>query len=136
LSKFLEPLRVELIDDGDTWQVLEPFDYDIGEVGGEKIEVPEGTITDFGSVPKPLWGLISPIGKATRGFVLHDYCYQVQIYTRSKCDKILLEALGVLGVSWLKRRAIYVGVRLGGWIPWNKHSRELKKEQNNAKQSN
>ena len=38
MSQFLEPLKVELVDDGDMWRVLEPMDYDIGEVGGEKIE--------------------------------------------------------------------------------------------------
>lgn len=124
MSRFLEPLRVELIDDGDTWQVLEPFDYDIGAPGGEKIEVPIGTITDFGSVPRPLWGLISPIGRATRAFVLHDYLYQVQTYIRSKSDSILLEALGVLGVGWFKRWTIYLGVRAGGWLAWRTHEKE------------
>lgn len=127
MSKFLDPLKVELVDDGDLWQVLEPFDYDIGAPGGEKIEVPMGTFTDFGSVPKALWGIISPIGRATRGFLLHDFCYQVQVYTRSKCDEILLEALGVLGVNFVKRWTIYLGVRTGGWIPWNQHKKEKEK---------
>jgi hypothetical protein len=107
------------------------MDYDIGFPGGEKIEVPMGTVTDFGSIPKPLWGIISPIGNATRAFVLHDFLYQVQTYTRFKSDNILLEAMGVLGVNWLKRWTIYLGVRAGGWIPWNQHQKELKHDKPN-----
>ena len=130
MSKFLEPLKVELIDDSYNWRVLEPFDYDIGEVGGEKIVVPMGTITDFGSVPRLFWNIIPPIGPATRGFVLHDYLYQIQTYTRSKSDSILLEALGVLGIKWFKRWSIYLGVRSGGWLAWNSHTKELKDKKN------
>jgi hypothetical protein len=127
MSKFLEPLKVELIGDGDTWKVLESFDYDIGQPGGEKITVPEGTLTDFGSIPRPLWGIISPIGNATRAFVLHDYNYQSQVYTRFKCDNILLESMGVLNVGKLKRIAIYLGVRCGGWVAWSIHKKENEK---------
>src|SRR4051812_49086074 len=98
------------------------MDYEVGRVGsGEKIVVPVGMTTDFGSVPHVLWWLISPIGPATRAFVLHDYLYQRQIYTRMKSDQILLEAMGVLGVAWGTRWAIFIGVRTGGWMPWNQH---------------
>jgi len=128
MSQFLEPLKVELMNDGDLWMVLEEMDYEVGNVGsGEKIEVPMGMMTDFGSVPKPLWGIISPIGRATRGFVLHDYLYQQQTYTRFKSDNILLEALEVLGLNWFKRWSIYLGVRAGGWVAWNGHTKEKNK---------
>lgn len=124
MSRFLEPLDVTT-EDGCIWTVNEPMDYEVGSVGsGEKITVPKGQTTDFGSVPQALWWIISPIGRATRAFVLHDYLYTVQKYSRIKSDQILLEAMGVLRVPWLRRHAIYRGVRLGGWMAWAQHKKE------------
>lgn len=124
MSRFLEPLNVTT-EDGCIWTVNEPMDYEVGSLGsGEKIEVPVGQKTDFGSVPQALWWLLSPIGLGTRAFVLHDYLYTIQKYTRAKSDAVLLEALGVLGVPWLKREAIYMGVRAGGFAAWNQHKKE------------
>lgn len=130
MAGFLNHLDVRLLEDGKTWKTLEAFDYDIGKIGGQKIIVPAGTLTDFGSVPQVLWSLISPIGKATRPFVLHDFLYKKQQFSRAFSDFILLEALGVVGEPWLKRRAIYYGVRSGGWIAWSAHKKanEAKKK--------
>lgn len=124
MSRFLEPLDVTTLD-GITWTVNEPMDYEVGSVGsGERIEVPKGQTTDFGSIPHIFWNLVSPIGKGTRAYVLHDYLYTVQVYTRKKSDDVLLEALGVLGVSWLTRWAVYIGVRAGGMFAWEQHRRQ------------
>lgn len=122
MSGFLDPLKVELVNDGAIWRTLEKMDYDIGEIGsGIKICVPQGTLTDFGSVPQILWSLISPIGPATRAYVLHDFLYHKQALSRGMSDYILLEALEVLGLPLWHRRAVYTGVRLGGWLAWAKH---------------
>lgn len=128
MSRFLEPLDVTT-EDGIIWTVKEPMDYEIGNVGsGEKIEVPIGQKTDFGSVPQILWNVLPPIGLATRAFVLHDYLYTAQIYTRLKSDNVLLEAMVVLGVNPVKRWFIYAGVRMGGWSAWNGHKAENEKK--------
>lgn len=125
MSRFLEPLYVTT-EDGIIWTLHESMDYEVGSLGsGEKIDVPVGTTTDFGSVPQALWWLISPIGLATRPYVLHDYLYQTQIYSRAKSDSILLEALEVVGVKWITRWTTYLGVRSGGWMAWNGHKREI-----------
>ena len=124
MSGFLNPLKVELLDDGVTWKTLESFDYDIGEVGGQKIIVPAGTLTDFGSVPQLFWNIISPIGKATRPYVLHDHLYKRQQFSRAMSDFVLLEALDVVGVNFVKRQSIYYGVRCGGWVAWSKHKKD------------
>jgi Protein of unknown function (DUF1353) len=127
MEHFLGPLILEPQDDGVYWKVVTEFDYDIGEVGGEKIMVPAGFMTDLGSVPQILWNLIPPIGKPLRGYVLHDWLYSAQPYTRKKSDDILLEAMGVAGVNSMKRWAIYLGVRMGGGYAWdeNKQKNEL-----------
>lgn len=133
MSRFLEPLDVTT-EDGLVWTVNEPMDYEVGSLGsGEKIEVPKGQKTDFGSVPQALWWLISPIGLATRAYVLHDYLYTTQPYTRLKSDQILLEALGVLGVNSIKKWLIFSGVRVGGWYAWESHRKENLARQYQAK---
>ena len=39
--------------------------------------------------------------------------------TRKWADHIFLEAMGVLGVAPWRRRLMYWGVRLFGWLAWN-----------------
>ncbi|MBL0320312.1 MAG: DUF1353 domain-containing protein [Alphaproteobacteria bacterium] len=128
MSSFTEKLIVSPEKDGIMWRLEREFTYDVGELGGnEKIVVPEGFLTDFGSIPKIFWNIVSPIGKATAAFVLHDYLYMTQERSRLVSDAILLEALEILGVNWLQRFLIYNGVRVGGWLPWNNHKKENKK---------
>ena len=125
MSRFLEPLDVTT-EDGVTWTVNEPMDYEVGSVGsGERIEVPKGQQTDFGSIPRIFWNIVSPIGQGTRAYVLHDYLYTVQMYGRRKSDDILLEALGVLGVSWFTKYTVYWAVRAGGFVAWAVPGRPL-----------
>jgi hypothetical protein len=124
MSHFLDPLVLEPQDDGVMWKVVTPFEYDIGKVGGEKIEVVAGFLTDLGSVPQIFWNLIPPIGKPLRAYVLHDWLYAKQLFSRAKSDSVLLEAMGVCGVSWFKRWAIYSAVRVGGWLAWRSHQKQ------------
>lgn len=85
--------------------------------------VPIGFITDGASIPKIFWSLVgSPFtGLYRRAALIHDYLYFTQTTKRSYADKVFLEAMKVLGVSWWKRRLMWVAVRVGGWRPWNKH---------------
>lgn len=122
MSSFTEPLVVTPLPDGRMWRLEKPFTYDVGELGGpDSIVVPQGFITDFGSVPQALWWIVSPIGKALGGYVLHDYLYATQTRSRLVSDAILLEALEVLGVNRFQRWLIFRGVRLGGWVAWGKN---------------
>lgn len=121
MSSFTTPIRVEALDDGYHWKLLEAFVYDIGELGGaDNIVVPAGFVTDMGSVPHFLWGIIDPWGKASKAFLIHDFLYETRLRSRLVSDAILLEGMEVLGVNWLKRKLIYNGVRIGGWFAWNK----------------
>lgn len=125
MSSFTSPLTVTPLADGKTWKLVTPFVYDVGELGGtDSISVPAGFETDFGSVPQIFWGIVSPIGKALGGYVLHDYLYATQERTRLVSDAILLEALEVIGVNWFQRWLIYRGVRVGGWVAWRKNKKK------------
>lgn len=96
------------------------FEYHVGsEDSSEIIAIPKGFITDGASIPKFAWSILGgPLGKYAPAAVVHDYLYQKQIYTRSKSDVIFLEAMQVLGVGWLKRRTMWLAVRIFGWICW------------------
>ena len=138
MSGFLTPLRTEYID-GKKWLVTEPFSYHLGEPDGEEVVAIEaGFITDFASIPRMLWTAWPPTGKYGKAAVIHDKLYQdaivmsltplrdvwtgnKRVINRGEADKLLLEAMEVLGVGYMTRGTIYSGVRLGGWWSWRKH---------------
>lgn len=123
MSSFTE-MAVTPLNDGINWKLLKSFTYDVGKLGGsDRIKVPRGFKTDFGSAPRFLWGIVSPIGKAIGGFVLHDYLYATQERSRLVSDAILLEAMEICNVNWFQRTLVYRGVRLGGWVSWKAHTK-------------
>ncbi len=121
MSSFVTPVKLEMLDDGYHFKLLETFVYHIGELGSkDNITVPAGFVTDMGSVPKLFWNIVDPWGKASKAFLIHDWLYETKERSRLVSDAILLEAMEVLGVNWFKRNLIYRAVRLGGWVSWSK----------------
>lgn len=124
MSSFTTPLVVTPEDDGRMWRLVEPFDYVEGDLAtGRKIEVPKDFVTDFASIPRVFWDLLPPWGRYGKAAVLHDFLYSTALFERSHCDRIFLEAMEVLDVPLLTRRAIFLGVRVGGWVAWDAHRR-------------
>lgn len=117
------------------WKLIRSFIY-ISKLGG-KIEAPIDFVSDGASIPRFAWIIVgSPwSGVFPYAAVIHDFLYSKlgkldnKTYTRYQCDKIFLEAMRVLGVSWWKRRIMYRAVRMWGWIPWRNHAykKEAKK---------
>lgn len=89
-----------------------------------KIVVPAKFITDLASIPQFLWNILPPIGAYDAAAVVHDYLYLYNGFTRKQADDVLNEAMGELEVIAWKRRLIYAGVRVGGWLPWNRYRRD------------
>lgn len=124
MSSFTDQL--DLRDLGDrTFQLLSSFRFFIdAENSNECIFVPEGFITDFASVPRPLWSILPPYGRHGKAAVIHDGLYKTKglfgKYTRKQCDRIFLTGMEVLNVQLLTRRTMYSGVRIWGWYEWNK----------------
>lgn len=133
MSSFTNALDVEFID-GKNWRVIHTFVYDIGDLGsGKSVVIPEGFITDFASIPRGLWNVLPPTGGYGKAAVVHDYLYRggyittilgnVETHnnpTRAETDAILKEAMDVSGVGRVTRWTIWAGVRVGGWLAWNK----------------
>jgi|SRR3990167_2545512 len=120
MSSFTEPLTVTKITGG-KWRVARAFRYYVGAEGSNDfIDVPEGYETDFASVPRGLWNILPPDGTYSQAAVLHDFLYGKRLRPRKECDKIFLEAMKVLKVSWWKRRLMYRAVRIFGGLAWGK----------------
>ena len=89
-------------------------------------DVPAGFPTDLASIPKILWNILHPVGRYDAAAVVHDYLYAHGLLngkpiTRAQADAILNEAMTVCGVGKVTRFLIYAGVRIGGWVVWNKY---------------
>lgn len=79
------------------------------------IKVPAGFKTDFGTIPLLFQSIISPVGKPTKSFVVHDYlCYLSHqgLLKRSLADRVFLECMKIQKVNIIKRMVIYLSVRV------------------------
>lgn len=109
-----------------TFQLEEEMVYWEGADEGEgfAIRVPKGFVTDFASIPRIFLNILPKLDTHRRAAILHDYLYATEgigIYSRAKCDSIFLEAMKVLGVPFMKRWAMYLAVRSGGFKAWDYH---------------
>ena len=128
VSRFTEILTVSPLADGRTWVTRKEFGYDIGVEGSDNtVDVPIGFMTDFASVPRPLWAVLPRWGKYGNAAVIHDYCYWEQKRSRKESDGIFREAMQVLKVPMWKTLLMYYAVRLGGGLAWSGNKRLRKK---------
>lgn len=102
--------------DGVNWTFARRFAAHDSILGD--ICIPEGFVTDLGSIPKIFQNLISPEGKPLRGYVLHDWLYAVQKCKRADADALLFRAFKAVGEKAWKRWVVYIALRLGGWGAW------------------
>ncbi len=125
-TEFSAPLQVQYdasasrILGADHWRVCRPFRFYLGGRDTDRwVYVPAGYLTDGASVPRAFWSMIPPWGSYGQAAVVHDIvCEYLSItvdgqpvrVTRRQCDEILLEAMTVLGVPAIKRKAIYGAV--------------------------
>lgn len=124
---FVTPLRGELLECKWThtkWKILEPLIY-VTHITDtpQLIYVRPGFVTDLASVPRlPLVFLLA--GRLSHEpAVIHDWCYYKQLFPRSVCDKIFLEAMGTKNVNPIMAGAMYSGVVVGGWRAYNRYGR-------------
>jgi hypothetical protein len=120
MSKFLDSLCVTEIDDS-VFEVCDhPFRYQ-SDVAGMLFTAPVGFYTDFASVPR-IGIIYAMLGDtAHEPAVIHDWLYYSALVPRATADKVLFEAMNVIGLPWWRRYPIYWGVRLGGWYAWDQH---------------
>ena len=114
MSKFLDKLDVELLNDGDnTWRLFSDMRYESCLLK-KTFTVPKGFKTNFASVPRLPFAYLLFGGVANQAAVVHDYLYSSGEVTRSQADAVLREASKTSGVNWFQRNAMWLGVRVAG----------------------
>lgn len=102
------------------------------------LRIPAGFLCDGASNPWFLWSVtgIPPDGVHRLAALYHDYIYRYSgdlpggsffrdgirsrtTWTRKQTDRFFACLLRETGVGKFRRRTMYLGVRLGGWLPWN-----------------
>lgn len=101
------------------------------------ILIPKDFVFDGASIPRPLWGVLSPVGLLLIPGLIHDYGYKHQqlwqeTYTnqrkpymeganRAEWDRLFKE-IGeeVNGFAVIDYLA-WLALRLFGWLPWRQH---------------
>lgn len=123
MSLFTGPLAIEEAHvDSDYWRLLTPLAYEIGAVGsGVFVTAETGFVSDGASIPWPINIIFPRWGRRyRRPAVIHDKCCRMinqgtplaECPTRTKADRIFLEAMTVCGVSAPVRYAFYLAVRI------------------------
>jgi len=95
------------------------------------VSIPEGYITDFASVPRWLWPLIPPHGRAAGPSVLHDFMYTSKLFSawltddgaRAAADLVFYHKLREIGIKKWQAKAMYWAVRLFGKKRYGNDSR-------------
>lgn len=123
MPRFLDPLCLTEISDSIFEICDHPFRYQ-SDLVKDVIVAPIGFYTDFASVPR-IGIVYAMLGDtAHEPAVIHDWLYYSALTDRATADKVLLEAMGVIGLPWWRRWPIYAGVRVGGWYAWNDHRKK------------
>jgi hypothetical protein len=80
------------------------------------------TITDFASVPRFFWRIISPFDDDVRlPALVHDDMYTRQIWKKETADLVFREALIAHGAPAWKVNAMFQAVNWFGRKAWNDH---------------
>lgn len=95
-------------------KVVKAFSYYYKEKDGERLEIPEGFISDGATVPRILWCFFPPISEYAYAAILHDYMYDNAIKTKKEADKVLYHAMRILGYPKWKAKLFYYCVRVFG----------------------
>ena len=127
MSQFTEGLIAKWVPEAGKFKVYIAFDYHVGsEDSDEVIHVEEGYMTDLASIPWFARWAIPKLDRHAQAAVVHDKCYQFQLYSQKRCDEIFLEAMEVLKVAKWKRILMYRALRIGGWVAYNNAGKKLR----------
>lgn len=118
------------------WEVSENWFYDLPN--GKRIVIPKGFVFDGASIPKPLWGFLSPTGLLMVAGLIHDYSYRYAYLwaiddtgnaykykykkgTRQDYDELFKKVnIAVNGMVVVDTVATWM-LKAFGHIAWNKH---------------
>lgn len=102
---------------GRRWQLIEPFSF---SVDSQEFTVPVGFWTDFASVPRIIWPIISPY-ELGYGPIPHDFGYFTGIGNKDYWDLVLLSCMELDKIKEWRRNAAYRAVQWFAGGVWNKY---------------
>lgn len=135
VNRVLDRIQVEPVwPKYKTWLLLTTFEYRLGsDDGSEFVRVEAGFVTDFASIPRPLWWLWPPSqGPYLAATLVHDCLYKTgyvvnretgarRTINRGEADDVMKEIMEVCETPLATKRGLFRGVRLGGWLAWARH---------------
>lgn len=103
-----------------TGEIVLMQDYAV-EVCGRFVLVPKGFASDGMSVPRLLWGVISPQydPRTLAPSVVHDWLYTVHIVSRREADEWFKSALLANGFGTVRTWLVFCAVRVFGETHWS-----------------
>ena len=146
MSNFTNSLKTEWLPKerwyhSQRWKITESYDFYMrdletyGKVGNVYCHVAKGTISDLASIPWALRWLIPKVGLDSQAAVVHDCIYKSGTMSmqepsgrimpvnvsRHMADRAYKIGMDVLGVSKVRSEPIYRGLRMGGFVVWNRY---------------
>jgi hypothetical protein len=82
---------------------------------GQTVVIPKGFVTDIATVPRLLWGIVSPSGRHDLACIVHDYLLESG-WPRGEADRELLRLLLLSRVHPAKAYLMYHCARLYGCL--------------------
>ena len=118
------PPPLWLLAGGEEWAPDSPYARP-SKVLGTVLVFPTGQPSDLTSIPAPVRPFIRSFGLHTPAALFHDLLTRrpdlFPDVTRKQADQVMAEFMKADGVGKWKRRAIYAGIRAGGWYAWREH---------------
>lgn len=126
------------------WRLTEDWLHTLPD--GTVIIIPAGFIFDGASIPRPLWTVISPVGLLFIAALIHDFAYRYDYLWalresgggdstkpyrwgfqsgRAYWDSLFIQVARAANDSSVADRAVWLNLRLFGWIAWGQHRRIL-----------
>ena len=115
-----------LAGDDDSMVIRRRFSW-VSLCGRFKVVIEEGFVTDFASIPRIMWRIFGHPYQYKEESAPHDWLYQEferHRYTRAQCDKFFRWKLEEQKHPLWKCWGMWLGVRLGGWIPWRRYRKQ------------
>lgn len=118
-ATFTQFLAIEKLNTGakPLWRVTRDLVYTSAMLDAPLV-VPEGFLTDFGSIPRPLRALVLTYGWGHEAAVLHDLLYTTHRFPRLIADCLLREALLAQGCPRALSQFLFVALRVSGAGTW------------------
>jgi hypothetical protein len=107
--------------DPPTFILIEPFKTTWKRDGKPSFSfiVDAGFTTDLASIPRIFRSLIPQVGRHLQPAIAHDWIYGGNVdMSKEDADLMFLDGMKSTGVWWLRRRVMYLAVRIGGKGYW------------------